>query len=164
MNRLRAKELVSLLPGVHLRELQRLMNASFNTTRYHVYNLERDGEIVRAEEGGYSRLYPAGLEGRSRSLFSVLHSKGTRQVLRALLGGEQMGNADISGATEMPRSTVSEHLELLCRSGLIKRTVTLGGGAVYSVEDRSGVGEALAVFERNLLTVAADSFIDLWEF
>jgi len=164
LNRVRAKELVALLPGVHLRELQRLMNASFNTTRYHVYGLERDGEIVRSEEGGFSRLYPAGFEGQARNLFSVLHSKSTRQVLRALVDGGRMANSEISSAAGLPKSTVSEHTEMLCRTGLVTRTPLLGGGTVYEVKDASLVREALESFERNLLTVAADSFIDLWGF
>lgn len=164
INRLRAKELVSLLPGVHLRELQRLMNSSFNTTRYHVDNLERDGEIIRSEEGGYSRLYPAGFDGQIRGLYSVLHNGTTRQVLRSLAGRGQMGNTEISVVTGLPKSTVSEHTDLLCRTGLVKKTTLLGGGSTYEVQDQKTVSEALAIFERNLLAVAADSFIDLWEF
>ena len=163
-NRLRAKELVGLLPGIHLRELQRFLNASFNTTRYHVNNLERDGEVLCLKEGGYSRLYPVGLGDRARGLYSVLHNTNTRRILRTLVSRGGVGNAEISTETGLPRSTVSEHIELLCQSGLVTRTVQLGGGMLYEVQDQEKVGEALAMFERNLLSVAADSFIDLWEF
>jgi len=163
INRLSAKELVSLLPGVHLRQLQRLLNASFNTTRYHVYNLERDGEVVRLEEGGYSRLFPVGFDGRARGLYSLLHNKTTRNVLRTLMSGGRLANGEISAVTGLPKSTVSEHTELLCHAELVTKTVTLDG-AVYEIHDPARVGDALAIFERNLLTVAADSFVDLWDF
>lgn len=164
LNRLRAKELVSLLPGVHLRALQRLLDASFNTTRYHVYNLERDGEIICTKEGGHSRLYPAGLEEGSRSLYSALNSRSSRRVLTALLKSDGMATNDISALSGLPKSTASEHLETLCQLGLVRRTPLLGGGSSYEVQDRVRVGEALALFERNLLALAADSFIDLWGF
>jgi len=163
MNRLRAKELVSLLPGVHLRQLQRLLNASFNTTRYHVYNLERDGEVTCSREGGHSRLFPAGFDGGAKGLYSVLHNKSTRQVLRTLVSGGRLTNGEISAATGLPKSTVSEHTDLLCQTELANKSVTLDG-VVYEVRDGARVGEALAIFERNLLTVAADSFADLWDF
>ena len=58
LNRVRTRELVALLPGIHLRELQRILKTSFTTTRYHVDNLQRDGLILRSEEGKQSRLYP----------------------------------------------------------------------------------------------------------
>jgi predicted transcriptional regulator len=163
LNRLRAKELVSLLPGVHLRQLQRLLNASFSTTRYHVCNLERDGEVLCSREGGYSRLFPAGFDGGARGLYSVLHNKSTRHVLRTLVDRGKLTNGEISAATGLPKSTVSEHTELLCETDLVAKSVSLDG-VVYEIHDRARVGEALAVFEKNLITVAADSFVDLWDF
>jgi predicted transcriptional regulator len=163
VNRIRAKELVSLFPGVHLRQHQRLLNASFNTTRYHAYNLERDGEVVCSRVGGYSRLFPAGFDGGARGLYSVLHNKSTRHVLRTLVSGGRLTNGEISAATGLPKSTVSEHTELLCQTELAAKSVTLDG-VVYEIHDRARVGEALAMFERNLMTVAADSFVDLWDF
>jgi predicted transcriptional regulator len=163
-NRLRTKELVALFPGIHLRELQRLLKTSFNTTRYHVHNLERDGEVLCSREAGYSRLFPIGFEESAKGLYSVLHSRITRQVLRALVDGRRLTNGEITAATGLPKSTVSEHIDLLCEMKLAKRSVTLGEGPSYEIQDQARVEEALALFERNLLTVAADSFIDLWDF
>jgi predicted transcriptional regulator len=164
MNRMRAKELVSLFPGVHLRELQRLLNASFNTTRYHVDGLERDGEVLRMEAGGYSRLFPAGFDDRSKGLYSVLHNATTRRVLKALVAKGRSANGEISSLTGLPKSTVAERIDLLCATGLVERSPSLGGGSLYGIRDQERVGEALALFERNLLTVASDSFADLWDF
>jgi predicted transcriptional regulator len=164
LNRLRAKELVSLFPGVHLRELQRLLKASFNTTRYHVDGLERDGEVLRMEAGGYSRLFPAGFDDAAKGLYSVLHNTTTRRVLRALVSNGRSANGEISEMTGIPKSTVCERIELLCATGLVTRLPSLGAGSLYEVRDQQRVGEALAMFERNLLTVASDSFADLWDF
>jgi predicted transcriptional regulator len=163
-NRLRAKELVSLFPGIHLRELQRLLRASFNTTRYHVQNLERTGEVLRWDSGGHSRLYPAGFDLRARGLYAVLHNRTTRHVLRTLVSAGRSGNGEVAAATGLPKSTVSEQFDLLCAAGLVSRSSLLGAGYVYEVRDKENVAETLALFERNLLTVAADSFVDLWDF
>lgn len=51
-NRLRAKELVSLLPGIHLRRLSRLLGLGQSSTRYHLGRLEKDGRVTCLREGG----------------------------------------------------------------------------------------------------------------
>ena len=163
-NRLRVKELVALLPGIHLRELQRLLRASFNTTRYHVYNLERNGEVQCWREGGYSRLFPPGFDDRTRDFYSALHSKTTRRVLRALVLRGESANGEISTITGLPKSTVSEQLELLCATSVVTKSTRMGGVSLYDVKDREQVGGALALFEKNLLAVVSDSFADLWDF
>ena len=164
MNRLRAKRLVALFPGIHLRKLQRVMNTSFNTTRYHVDNLERSGEIVCAVEHGRKRLYPAGFDGRAREVQTVLLDNASRKILCALLEDGTLGNAGISEETGLPKSTVSEHIETLRRLGLVKRNVSLEGVASYELQEREEVAQLIADFRRNLMASAADRFIDLWDF
>src|ERR1700685_952973 len=78
-NRERVKKIVSLSPGIHLRMLQKLLGASFSTTRYHVEGLRRDGEIVCSKEGRYQRLYPAGTTDGSKATYAVLQGKTARK-------------------------------------------------------------------------------------
>ena len=63
VKRIRAKELVSLFPGVHLRQLQRLLNTYFQHHQVPRLQSQRDGEVVCSRVGGYSRLFPAGFDG-----------------------------------------------------------------------------------------------------
>jgi predicted transcriptional regulator len=162
-NRLRTKRVVSLFPGIHLRKLQRVTNTSFNTTRYHVRNLERDGEIICSTEGGLKRLYPAGLDERARKMQAVILDKTARKILATLLDSGAMSNGDLSGVTSMAKSTVSEHIDALRRADVVKRNVGLDGSVTYEVQDREEVVRLMAAFKNNLLTSATDSFIDLWD-
>jgi len=160
-NRLKTKKIVSLFPGIHLRKLQRVMNTSFNTTRYHVHNLERSGEIVCSNEGGHTRLYPIGLDERRMGIQTAILNRTSRRILSALLESGPMGNGDLSDLTKLARSTVSEHLESLRSSNVVRRKVSVDGTVTYEVLGREDVEEVMAAFRESLSTT--DRFIDLWD-
>jgi predicted transcriptional regulator len=162
-NRLRTKKVVSLFPGIHLRKLQRVTNTSFNTTRYHVHNLERDGEIICSTEGGITRLYPVGIDEKTRRVDALLLDKTTRRILWALLETGSLSNGELSGLTGLAKSTVSEHIDELRKAEVVRRSVALDGSVSYEVQDREGVARLMATFRRNILTSATDRFIDLWD-
>jgi predicted transcriptional regulator len=162
--RARAKAIVSLSPGVHLRKLQKLLGASFSTTRYHVRNLELDGEIVCSREGRYRRLYPAGTDDGSKTVYAFLQSKNARKILGALAQNQRdLSNGGLFEMVDLPRSTISEHLASLNRAGLVRRHVTADGCVLYQIQNRERMLNLLAAFEKNLLNMATDSFIDLWD-
>lgn len=163
-NRERAKMIVSLSPGIHLRKLQKLLGTSFSTTRYHVEGLRRDGEIVCSREGRYQRLYPAGTADGSKAAYAVLQSKTARRILSALAHDQRdLRNGDLSEIVKMPRSTVSECTSLLSGAGLATRRVGADGHALYGIQDRQRTLELLDAFEKNLLEIATDRFTDLWD-
>ena len=165
-NRAQAKLIVSMFPGIHLRKLQKAMGTSFTTARYHVESLERDGEIVREKDRRYDRLYPAGTTDEMKGVYAVLQSNTARRILRFLEDGreEDMTNGDLSERLGLPKSTLSEHLTDLSRVNLVRRSITGDGRVLYDINDREQVARLLIAFERNLLSVAADAFIDLWDF
>jgi predicted transcriptional regulator len=163
-NRERAKMIVSLSPGIHLRRLQKLLGTSFSTTRYHVEGLMKDGEIVSSKEGRYQRLYPAGTADHSKAAYAVLQSETARKVLRALARGDgELRNGDLCELVRLPRSTVSECTALLSKAGLVRRRVAVDGHATYGIQEREQTLQLLAAFERNLLEIATDRFTDLWD-
>jgi len=156
--------IVSLSPGIHLRKLQKLLGTSFTTTRYHVEGLARDGEIVCSKEGRYQRLYPAGTAEVSRAAYAALQSKTARRILGVLAQGQrELRNGDLCELVRLPRSTVSEYTALLSHAGLVTRRAAPDGHATYGILDRERTLELLTVFERNLLDIAADRFVDLWD-
>ncbi len=163
VNRLRTKRLVSLFPGIHLRKLQRVMDTSFNTTRYHVHNLERDGEIVCSTEGGHTRLYPIGLDAKMREMQTAVLNRTTRKILSALLESGPLGNGELSDMTNLARSTVSEHVESLRKASIVRRNVSVDGSVSYEVQGRDDVEQVMAAFQESLLSSTTDRFIDLWD-
>lgn len=162
-NRLRTKKVVSLFPGIHLRKLQRVMNTSFNTTRYHVHNLERDGEIVCSKEGGLERLYPRGMDERGKKLNAIMLDKASRTILEALLSSGSLSNGALSASTRLPKSTVSERVDTMRKAEMVRRVTSIDGSVTYALSNREEAAVILAAFKKNLVASAADSFIDLWD-
>ena len=118
---------------------------------------------MRSEEGRQSRLYPTGIDERDRRTFAILHYKAARKILRALADSQGLTNDDLSHIIHFSRSSVSEYSEWLREAQLLKKSLSGDGRIIYEIQDRERVVPILALFERNLFTIATESFIDLWE-
>lgn len=151
-------------PGVHLRELQRLLGMSFNSTRYHVDKLTKAGEIVRIEEGGLSRLYPKGTSEGERILFAVIRSETDRNILSSLAANAVLSNKQLCDHTSLAKSTVSEHLAELVRIGIVNARQITGSSIVYELEQPEQIKLLLNSLNPSLREKATDRFIDLWNF
>lgn len=163
-NRVRAKEIVSLSPGIHLRMLQRVLGTSFSTTRYHVNNLARDGEIICARVGGHNRLFPVGMSDEMKSMCACLQNRTARKVLQGIVDGPQyLTQLDLSQKVSLSRSTTNECISLLSTAHLVDRLFAPDGRVVYGIKDREQALQLLAMFSRNILNVASDNLIDLWD-
>lgn len=166
VNRTIVKQLVALCPGIHLRKLQKLMGVSFSTTRYHVNNLVRDGEIVCSASTGYNRLYPTGTSDEMKAVFACLQSRTVRRVLRLItdLPLFQPTPGELADVVSLPKSTLSEALAALQRVGLVRRSFTPDARVVYDIVDRDLAFDLLRRFDKtNILNAASDKFIDLWD-
>jgi predicted transcriptional regulator len=164
VNRQRARILISLFPGIHLRELQRLLNISFNTARHHVDTLFKSGEIERQEEGGYSRLYPKGTSLGDKALFSSARSPTKRVILLTLLERAHLSNKQLSELTGLAKSTISEQVQSLLDSHIVDASFSSETRTTYSLRDPASVSRALVRNDRTFLDGAAERFIDLFDF
>ena len=162
-NSVRIRFLVTLLPGIHLRELQRLLGVSFNSTRYHVERLAKAGEILRVEERGYSRFYPVGIQEEEKTLFTLARGKTDRRILACLNAHGCLSNKTLCDLTSLAKSTISEHLDHLTRAGLVKARVGVAG-TVYELDNPARVQLLIRNQNPTLLKKATDRFIDLWDF
>ena len=164
VNRTRARLLVNLFPGIHLRELQRSMHVSFSSARYHVDSLYKSGEIERNDEAGYSRLYPPGISESEKAVYSSTRNRTKGMILSILVETPNLTNKQLSEFTGLAKSTVSEQIQSLLESGIVRESVSTSTGTTYSVRDPSTVSTALSKSDRNIMNEAAERFIDLWSF
>lgn len=163
-NRFKIRRLVSILPGIHLRALQRLLGISFNTARYHVSFLSRAGEILCEKEGGFSRLYPKGFAKGDSASYLLLGNKSSRTILSALVDGSSLTNKQISELTGLSKSTVSERLGHFVENGIVRKVLSENERLCYVLENPNLVSKLLRDAEQTILEVATDRFIDLWNF
>ena len=163
-NRVMTKKVISLLPGIHLRRLQKMLGTSFTTARYHVSNLERDGEIVATKDGRYDRLYPVGISESLKPVYACLQSDTVRTVLCLVADSpDELTKTDISSKVNLAASTVGECMSILEQASLVRRAFTSDGRVVYALTDAERILPLLAVFRSNLLQATTDNFLSLWD-
>jgi len=160
--RMKIKLLVSLQPGLHLRELQRQIGISFSSTRYHVNRLATEGEIDRVEDNGYSRIYPAGTEHRDKILLSLIRRKTDHKILSCLLSENSLSQQRLGDLTGLSKSTISEHLATLSELGVMR----IGFSKERRVSDLVDPAKIDELMNREpvLLKKTTHRSIDLWDF
>jgi len=163
-NKLRVKGIIYLLPGVHLRQLQRMLGISFHSTRHHVDSLSKSGEIVRLQDGRYARLYPTVTNEADRALFSMIRNKSSRKILRALAMDGGLTNKQVAEKTGLAKSTVSEYLQSFLEERVVRISLSEAGRVTYELRDRVKVLRLADDTERSMMLVAADRFVELWDF
>jgi len=161
-NRDRAMRIIQLNPGIHLRRLQKLLGTSFSTARYHVSNLERDGEIIRSKDRRYDRLYPRGTSDAMQTTFAAMQSGSARRVLEALADSD-LAFGDVAERTGLSMSTVSERIKELGEADLVSRFTSPDGHTKYTLHDRERVVVLLTSLQRNMMDIAVENFLDLWD-
>jgi predicted transcriptional regulator len=165
-NRQRTMHLVSLLPGIHLRELQRLLGISFSSTRYNVERLCNSGEITSQRENGYIRLYPTGTKNDERIVFSLLRSKTTSTILAEVVKEhEGITHKQLCERTGFAKSTVTENLRRVVESGLVEIKFSADLKQIYVSQNHNELLRML-ISSRRLSDrgSATERFIDLWDF
>ena len=159
---MRIKLLVSLQPGLHLRELQRQIGLSFSSTRHHVDKLAKNGEIERFEDNGYSRIYPPGIDQSDKILLSLVRRKTDRRILSSFLRENSLSQQRLTDLSKLAKSTVSEHLATLLMLGIV-RTKAGGERRIFELTDPAKIDTMLNRYPR-LLNNPTRRFIDLWDF
>jgi predicted transcriptional regulator len=160
--RARIKLLVSIQPGLHLRELQRQIGLSFSSTRYHVDKLAKGGEIDRVEDKGFSRIYPVGTHSKDRILLSLVRRKTDHKILTCFLTENNLTQQLLTEVTGLSKSTVSEHIATLLELGVV-RTRIGGERRIFELAELAKI-DRLMSRHPVLLEKATSRFIDLWDF
>jgi predicted transcriptional regulator len=156
--------LVALMPGIHLRRLQRLTGMSFSSTRYHVHRLKETGHIVREEDGGYSRLYPSGTTPDERMIFSLLRRETNRRIIVCLTQHPALTNKEIVHLTGLAKSTISRRLGHLVSVGIVEIKLSDNEGILYQVKEPDRISSLMTNKKDTLLAKATGRFIDVWDF
>ena len=122
------------------------------------------GEIVRVEDGRYSRLYPPGISDREKVVCSLIRGGTDRRILARLVMESGLSNKQLCELTGLAKSTVSEHLAHQIQLGIVVTRRTIEDEIVYGLEDPYRIRSLLGKQSPALFKKAADRFIELWDF
>lgn len=124
--RRRILQTVNRYPGLHLREIQRRVDANVHLVEYHLNVLERIALVTSEEQGGYRRFFPAQgeratLGERDRAWLSLLRQSVPLGVTLHLLDRTVSTHGEIAAVMPITGSTLTYHLKNMDRAGLIVR-------------------------------------------
>ena len=163
-NKARIRSLIFALPGVHLRQIQRILGMSFSSVRYNVDSLKSDREILDSDESGRSRLFPPEVSEPERIIYSHLRTRSSRKILRALAKNGRLTNGELSNISGYARSTLSESIHRLLKAGILATSFSMSGRIAYQIKNPERVLPMLRAADRTVLEEATDRFIQLWDF
>jgi predicted transcriptional regulator len=163
-NSSRIKLLIFTLPGVHMRQIQRILGLSFSSVRYNVDSLKRNGEVLAWNESGRSRLFPPAVSEREKVVYSHLRSRISRKVLRAIAQDGRLTNRQLSEITRFAKSSLSECIHRLLEAEILMTCFSHDGRIAYQLKEPDFLLPLLRVADETVLEDATDRFIDLWDF
>jgi predicted transcriptional regulator len=162
-NRARILHSATVLPGIHLRELARLLGLSLHSVRYHVESLSRTGQIICEKNGRYSRIFPIGTPESDMALYSLLRNKSIRKTVLALCSSSKLSNKEICEKTGLAKSTVSEIVQKLLETEIVQLEFSNAGTAI-GFQDPNHVKKLLQNANLDVKPGIVDTYIDLWDF
>lgn len=106
-------------PGVHYRELLRLLGVSNGTLSFHLSHLERAGFVRSFRARGRKLLLPTDRDPRPGDF---LVTERQRAIVEHLRGSPGASQRDVSSALGLSRSSVSYNLRILCALRIVEAT------------------------------------------
>ena len=163
-NKARIRSLIFAIPGVHMRQIERILGLSFSSVRYNVHTLKKGREVVDWSESGRSRLFPPELKESDRILYSHLRNHRSRKILRAFTQKEKLTNRELSEFTGFAKSTLSESVSRLMEAEILTTTFSLDGRVGYQLKEPERLLPMIRAADQTILEEATDRFIELWNF
>ena len=125
--------------------------------------MARDGEIIRIEDGGYSRLFPARTDDQDATLLAAMRRSTSLFILSSLARKGILSQKDLCDITGLAKSTVSEAVKGLLERDVIRTQSNSSLPTLYSLANPQRVHKLLNS-NIGLLGKATVRFIELWDF
>lgn len=156
----RILEAISSKPGIHVRELERVVGISGSGISHHLHALEKHGQVVGISDGHYRRYFQAHLvlpqaarqlNDLDRRLLGECRRPASLAIVLNLAVDGPMSHSRIQEALGRSKGTVTYHLNRLVESAVLTRREA-------STDDLYELVEPIRVVA--LLTTFSSSFVD----
>lgn len=151
-------------PGLHQREIARVLELTPSHAEHHVRHLLRAGLITAQEDGHYVRYYVSttiegGIPAQDKKILALLRQRRPLEIVSHLVMDAQQAQ-DLAAAMNLSVATLGYHLKKLERAGLISRWRE-GPQNWIGLADRDNTLATLLAYEPPRDLVAG--FEDLWD-
>lgn len=148
-------------PGIHLRELQRVLNIPLTTLEYHLSYMTRK-KIVHGETvGHHKRYYTKPLDPEDKKVLSALRQKRMQEIVLIILANKKVKYQFLLDYFKLPRSTLSFYLKYLVDNSILARD-KIGYENLYTVQDEDKVAKVLIAYKSSFLDTLVDKALSTW--
>jgi predicted transcriptional regulator len=160
-NRRKIYLLIETHQGIHLRELQRLLDMPLTTLEYHLSYMTRKKIVYGEKEDQFRRYYTKPLDPQDKKVLAVLRQKKMREIVLTVISMEQAKYQLIADYLKLPHSTLSFYLKYLVDRGILERE-KIGYETLYRVRDEERVAKVLVAYKASLLDKLVDKALNTW--
>jgi len=148
-------------PGIHMRELQRILDMPLATLEYHLSYMARRKIVFSEKEGYHKRYYTKPLDPADKRLVSALRQKRMREIVLLVLATGKAKFQFLSNSLELPHSTLSLYLKYLVDNNILARE-RIGYENVYTIQNEDGVARVLIAYKSSFLDKLVDKALATW--
>ncbi len=160
-NRSKIYAVIEATPGIHLRELQRVLDMPLSTLDYHLDYMTRKRIIFKETKGKIKRFYAELLDAADKKVLVALRQQRMRQIVLTVLANKKTKFKFLAERLELPPSTLSYYLKYLVdRNILVKEKV--GYENIYTVKDEDSVAKVLTAYKSSFLDKLVDRALNTW--
>ncbi|MHB9287075.1 winged helix-turn-helix transcriptional regulator [Halobacteriales archaeon Cl-PHB] len=150
-------------PGVHFRALLERLEYAQGTLQYHLRTLADEGLVEVADDGQYTRYYPAGeFDDADQVVMNALRRTYSRRIIAHLLAGGPLTTSELSDRIEKAPSTVSWHLSKLHEAGLVEKE-RAGQSVEYALVEPARARRLYTVHRPSFTDSLVDRLLGLWD-
>lgn len=160
-NRRKIYAVIEGSPGIHLRELQRVLNMPLTTMEYHLSYMSRKKIIYSETDTHYKRYYAKPLDDEDKKVISALRQKRLREIVLLILSNGKAKYQFMADYLKVPHSTLSFYLKYLVDNGILLKE-KVGYETIYTVKDDDKVVKVLVAYKASFLDKLIDKAVAMW--
>jgi predicted transcriptional regulator len=153
--------IVETNPGIHLRELQRILNMPLTTLDYHLTYMNRKKILFAEKDGHYLRYYVRPLDPQDKKVLAALRQERMREIVLLILINKKAKYQFLLDYFALPHSTLSFYLKYLVERNILARE-KIGYENIYTVKDEDRIAKVLVAYRSSFLDRLVDKTIKTW--
>jgi predicted transcriptional regulator len=149
---------VEVVPGAHLRWLERISRLPLGTLRHHLGVLVDDRLVDIEYDRRFKRYYPAAMADPYRRAWDALRQRPSRRIVEAVLASPPTSQAELARRLGLANSTLNLYARRLTALGVVREEA----GAL-AVIDPDTVAAVLARANPSLLDELTDGALEMFD-
>ncbi len=160
-NRRKVYSVIEANPGIHMRELQRVLDMPLTTLEYHLTYMTRKKILFKESDTHYKRYYVRPLDLDDKKILSALRQKKMREIVFEVLINKKVKYQFLADYLKLPNSTLSFYLKYLVENMVLVKE-KIGYENIYTVRDEDRVARVLIAYKSSFLDKVVDKALNTW--